>query len=77
MKKFYFQLKSDSPIDRIGQYGYQTVWTDKCQTKKEVKARYSSKTSSGNKVLWVLTEEQFIEKYGAAKAAQIKRYWNA
>lgn len=77
MKKFYFQLKSNSPSDRIGQYSYQIAWTDKCQTKKEVKARYSSKTSRGNKVLWVMTEEQFIEKYGAAKAAQVSRYYLA
>lgn len=77
MKKFYFQLKSNSPIDRIGQYGYQTVWTDKCATKKEVKVRYSSKTSRGNRVLWVLTEEQFVEKVGAERAAKIGRYWNA
>lgn len=77
MKKFYFQIKSNSPVDRIGQYGYETVWTDRCQTKKEVKTRYSSKTSGGNRVLAVYTEEQFIEKYGADKAAKVKRYWNA
>ena len=74
MKKFFFELKSNSPIDRIGQYSYQIVWTDKCQTKKEVKERYSSKTSRGNKVLWVMTEEQFVEKHGEEKAAKVNRY---
>ena len=74
MKKFFFETKSNSPIDRIGQYGYQLAWTDKCQTKKEVKERYSSKTSRGNKVLWVMTEEQFVEKYGEERAAKVNRY---
>lgn len=74
--KFYFQLKSNS-TDRIGQHYYETAWTDTCQTKKEVKERYGSKTSRGNQVLWVLTEEQFILRYGADKAAKIKKYWNA
>lgn len=77
MAKFYFQIKSNSPVNRIGGYGHKTVWTDKCQTKKEVKERYNSKTSSGNKVVKVFTEEQFIEKYGAEKAAKVERYWNA
>lgn len=77
MKKFFFQLKSNSPTDRIGQYGYQTVWTDKCLTKKEVKARYSSKNIHGHKVIAVYTEEQFIEKFGSNEAAKIKKYWLA
>ncbi len=77
MKKFYFQLKSNSPVNRIGGYGFNTYWTDKCDTKKEVKARYSSSTCGGYRVVAVFTEEQYIEKYGAEKAAKIKRYWNA
>ena len=74
MKKFYFQLKSNSPVNRIGGYGFNTYWTDKCETKKEVKVRYNS---NSYRVTAVFTEEQYIEKYGAEKAAKIKRYWNA
>lgn len=74
MKKLFFQLKSESPVNRIGSYSHKTYWTDKCETKKEVKARYNS---NSYRVTAVFTEEQFIEKYGAEKAAKIERYWNA
>ena len=77
MKKFFFQLKSNSPVDRIGSYRSSTYWTDKCETKKEVKARYSQKTYHGHRVTAIFTEEQYIEKYGAEKAAKVERYWNA
>lgn len=76
MKKFYFQQKSNSPVNRIGSYRTTTYWTDECKTKKEVRERYSTKVSSGSHVIAVFTEEQYIEKYGAERAAEIKRYWN-
>lgn len=77
MKRFYFQLKTNTPVNQIGGYGFSFYWVETCTTKKEVRQKYSSKSSRGSRVTEVYTEEQFIEKFGATKAEQIKKYYLA
>lgn len=77
MKKYYFTLKSNSQINQIGSCGIDDYWTDNCNTKKEVKQKYSSKSCHGRKVIAVYTEEQYIEKFGKEETGKIKRYWLA
>ncbi len=77
MKKYYFVLRSNSAVNRIGGHGIYTYWTDQCRTKKEVREKYGSKKSHGSSVIAVYSEEQFLKAFGVERANQIERYWSA
>jgi len=75
--KYFFVLKGNRPYNQLGSISLRTYYTDTCKTKKEVRAKYSSKNIHGNTVKEVWKEDEYINIYGNESAAKIERWYLA